>query len=1823
MTNILNPYIAGAPVVETSMFFGREDIFGWIERSLTGKFVNHILVLHGQRRVGKTSVLKQIPRHLPKHYIQVFFDLQGRTNTTMDRFLWWMASEISRTLIKECNLDLSKIERNAFADPEAFINDFLPSLREQLQEKILLLTFDEFDTLDRPDIQDSLARPLVAYLRRLMEIEGLNFIFSIGSSGNKLENMQASYTDFFKSALYRKVSFLTKDDCVRLITKPVEGTIIYEPAAVEKISHFTSGHPYFTQLMCHELFSRCQKTGERTITAQDVDAILEDVIERGTVNLKFVWDEASDLEKWILAAVAQEECAPLKRIHQILKGHGLRTNDADLNSAILHLRDKDVLDADNRFVIQLLKLWLLTNRPMDRVREELVQTNPIADRYIEIGDEYRERGENQQAIQSFEQALQVQPNNAHALSNIAAIQISQNENSEAAETFKKILAIDDENILARQGYSQTQLVIAQIALSEDREDDAEKAFKAILHFIPTNPEANKQLAALYVKQAEELLKNNQENKGYEKFNQAISLNPEDQSIKQRYDKVVADKRAAQVQEWLEKAEKSLARQRWDEAASMVDEAINIDPENSELQKRLLEIKDAPRQEKIKSYKQEAEQAIAKGNYPKAISAIQTAIQLAPEDSSLRQWIDSIQSDQANAQLRLYQSQADQAEKAGNWEAAIAAREAALKLDSQNERLTNALQKTRDAKQKQKINSLRLKIDQAKKEQNWEAALAAGEEYLQFSPGDQEVKNNLENFKIEQRKSRLVSLKTQAQSASKAEKWEDAIQHWQAYLAEQPEDGARVEKLIDQAKQKAALLKDYETAQAHIRKRQYNRAIHLLQGIIAKDPTYKASSRLLVEAVEANKQKKPIWKTPWIYVGGGVLILAVLVVLMLPQIRVWINSSGEPVGIAEVISTPTTSALPTPLGKTIYVSNANDSGLASFRYALMIAEEYDKIIFNPNIFPPEDPMRIFLNSELPRITKGHITLDASNAGVILDGSNIEDDKIFGLIISSDYNKVMGLQIVNFTNTIAVYVEGGSYNQIGGDRNQGVGPVGQGNLISNNGVGIQLLSTGGGNIITGNLIGTGLNGFTPMGNRGSSIVIENNQTFFPVPNTIGPDNIIAHNGSGDLDTGIVINSGEIPTVITQNSIHDNYGKGIYYPENDAEVEPPAIIYHDLEEGVASGQVCSGCEVEIFSTYQNEGDKFEGSVRADDFGNFVFYKEESFSGPNLTAIAISSENKTSEFSDPPSPNSAMKAALAMMEGEPTYQTSFDVWEFGDPGENVVIENGKLILPSEGSNVGQGLSDKISDKLAVQFEFQIPQSSFEGTCFFGMSNEEENRFFGIGFRSNGTSFAEQYVLPDQNSQLAEGTYEYYANQPNVGLVIVMGDQISVFVNDQLVYSFFGPQGSAVYNLQHVNAEWGATCEFDNYKIWNLEGLEFEPPLPPESFTQKIFYEPLQEIMQSEPTYQTSFDVWEFGDPGENVVMENGKLIMPSENNNIGQLLSQENSNKFAVKFEFQILDSGLDGACKFSMENDEINNNIGFGFKANGTSYTERNVQDNNLHLAEGLYNYIDDQPNEVLIIVIEDQISVFANDQLLYSFFDQEGSLVYNQQSLVADAYNICEFDNYKIWNLEGVEFGQVEIENQGSQTINDPTWVQDFVNPVLDYIEDRSPDFEDDFEKSSVVWVMHSVSRHQKSVVDGEMILIGAVQNTMITYHDYMIDVNIRHINGYHAGLEFTNGGNVYCKVLVGFWGESAHISCSDPTDFQLTRGSSAIVNLRLIVKGSKITVIVNKQPVVNIEDDKFRLYRGEKPNVSLTTNDNDSTIAFSNFKAWNLTQLEIP
>lgn len=52
MPGRINPYIAGAPVTDPRMFFGREDVFTWIEQNIAGRYADNTLVIHGHHRAG-------------------------------------------------------------------------------------------------------------------------------------------------------------------------------------------------------------------------------------------------------------------------------------------------------------------------------------------------------------------------------------------------------------------------------------------------------------------------------------------------------------------------------------------------------------------------------------------------------------------------------------------------------------------------------------------------------------------------------------------------------------------------------------------------------------------------------------------------------------------------------------------------------------------------------------------------------------------------------------------------------------------------------------------------------------------------------------------------------------------------------------------------------------------------------------------------------------------------------------------------------------------------------------------------------------------------------------------------------------------------------------------------------------------------------------------------------------------------------------------------------------------------------------------------------------------------------------------------------------------------------------------------------------------------------------------------------------------------------------------------------------------------------------------------------------------------------------------
>ena len=380
--------------------------------------------------------------------------------------------------------------------------------------------------------------------------------------------------------------------------RPVEGLIEYEPAAVQRIYAISSGHPYFTQLTCHELFARCQFLNQRKITLSDVNAILDDVVERGTVNLKFVWDEASDIERWILASLACLEKSNNRTLADFLHKYRVRFSDSDLTSALLHLREKDVLTPENNFVIHLLRLWLQKNRTIEQVREELTEVNPIANRYIEIGLEFKDAGLFDKAIGSFREALAIAPENIQAQVNIALTYMNQKSYDKAIAEFEQALKMDDEDISARSGLCEAHLALGDTAMQRNRTREALQSYQRVLSINVEHTEARQRMSELNSQRAEKALLDGKDEEALSAFAEALKYTPEEPTLIERVKNVREKKKAKVLAEQVARSEKEAASKNWDKAIAALNEALETSPQDESILQKMDVIKGMQLQDQL-------------------------------------------------------------------------------------------------------------------------------------------------------------------------------------------------------------------------------------------------------------------------------------------------------------------------------------------------------------------------------------------------------------------------------------------------------------------------------------------------------------------------------------------------------------------------------------------------------------------------------------------------------------------------------------------------------------------------------------------------------------------------------------------------------------------------------------------------------------------------------------------------------------------------------------------------------------------------------------------------------------------------------------------------------------------------------------------------------------------------------------------------------------------------------------------------------------------------------------------------------------------------
>jgi hypothetical protein len=359
-----NPYIVGVPLTaRQEIFVGRTDIVARIEQLLLDPR-RPPLLLYGQRRMGKTSLLRNLGRLLPRSIVPLFVDGQ-RVALAGDYadFLYNLASEMTRSARQQRHLALPPVRYETLTpNPFTCFNEWLDGVEQSLREqgyKTALLALDEFEMLD-----SALARgrfdetDLLSMVRHMIQHRAGFKVMLAGSHPLAEFHRWASY---LINVQVVKIGYLAPDEARHLIERPIKNyPLLYQPQASQRVLELTRGHPALTQLLCYEIVTlkNEQKPASRwRVDRSDVEAAIPRALNSGSFFFADIEQNQVDQAGLHLLrelAACGEGAAALRRPGPI-----------ELDPPLQHLLQRDLIepaDGGYRFQVELIRRWFARPR---------------------------------------------------------------------------------------------------------------------------------------------------------------------------------------------------------------------------------------------------------------------------------------------------------------------------------------------------------------------------------------------------------------------------------------------------------------------------------------------------------------------------------------------------------------------------------------------------------------------------------------------------------------------------------------------------------------------------------------------------------------------------------------------------------------------------------------------------------------------------------------------------------------------------------------------------------------------------------------------------------------------------------------------------------------------------------------------------------------------------------------------------------------------------------------------------------------------------------------------------------------------------------------------------------------------------------------------------------------------------------------------------------------------------------------------------------------------------------------------------------------------
>lgn len=274
-----NPYISGEPIRNADMFYGRDDLL----RRIFNALHQNSIMIHGERRMGKTTLLYQLAEQLRNAndpewvFVPVYVDLEG---TREDRFFYLLMDMIWGALQAYLTEDPPTLQFDVLPPSEYSDREFMADLRLMLdglkdvvapRKMRVILLLDEMDVVSSYDtlVQQQLRRVFMSPLAT-----NLGAVVAGIQISKAWDRVESPWYNLFNEI---ELEPFTAQKARELLSEPVRGIYEWEPEALEFVVEHAGGRPYRLQQYALEAVNIMLAAKRLRISLADVQAAHEDI----------------------------------------------------------------------------------------------------------------------------------------------------------------------------------------------------------------------------------------------------------------------------------------------------------------------------------------------------------------------------------------------------------------------------------------------------------------------------------------------------------------------------------------------------------------------------------------------------------------------------------------------------------------------------------------------------------------------------------------------------------------------------------------------------------------------------------------------------------------------------------------------------------------------------------------------------------------------------------------------------------------------------------------------------------------------------------------------------------------------------------------------------------------------------------------------------------------------------------------------------------------------------------------------------------------------------------------------------------------------------------------------------------------------------------------------------------------------------------------------------------------------------------------------------------------------------------------------------------